>query len=86
MHMHKKLTSHRLPENPTGQMHLNMPIMLTHSPPLRHGEPAHSSMSVSQLRPGKTRTKKEKTENTLAYEVIAVRNVFGNRAGRRDSV
>lgn len=32
-------------------MQLNLPIMSTHSPPLRHGELAHSSISVSQSRP-----------------------------------
>lgn len=45
------LTSQSVPEYPTGQMHLNLAIISTHSPPLRHGDVAHSSISVLQSRP-----------------------------------
>lgn len=70
-------TSHNVPEYPTGQIHLNFAIILTHSPPFLHGFTAHSSMSVSQSRP----VSKHKWNRTHRNGVHAIKKIKWKREG-----
>ena len=53
-------------------MQLNLPIMSTHSPPLRHGELAHSSISVSQSRPVRMKINKKKKAQKQKLKALII--------------